>query len=101
MGSWPRCAKNCLYSHSPCATTALQWARERQRSGRNEGLRFTEPPLYALAITNGDTRDIFAFYEQMPGDAQLTAAFKDALEGRLSRIATFNARTGETEFADR
>lgn len=47
----------------PPPAAALRWARSRNR---NQGLSFTEPPLYALAITNGDTRDIFSFSRRSP-----------------------------------
>lgn len=81
----------------PPPADTLEWARR----GARGPISFTGESLYALAIVNGDTRDIFAIFDGMPGDAQLATAFKDAIEGRLPRIATFDPRTGETQFADR
>jgi hypothetical protein len=79
----------------PAAT--LEWARR----GARGPISFSGEALYVLAIVNGDMRDVFAFFVGMPGDAQLAAAFKDAMEARLPRIATFDPTTGETQFADR
>lgn len=81
----------------PSPADTLEWARR----GARGPISFRGEALYVLAIVNGDTRDVFAFFEGMPGDAQLAAAFKDAIEGRLPRIATFDPRTGETRFAAR
>lgn len=64
-------------------------------------LRFSGPAYLVLAITNGDSRDIYAVFDGMPGDAQLIEVFRDALEGRLPRIATLDARTGQTQFVER
>ncbi|MEQ1493713.1 MAG: hypothetical protein ABL932_24530, partial [Terricaulis sp.] len=64
-------------------------------------LTFRGPAYFVLAITNGDSRDIYAVFDAMPGDAQLLGVFRDALEGRLPRIAVFDAITGETRFAER
>ena len=81
----------------PPPENTLEWER---RGGRGS-INFTGDPLYVLAVANGDIRDVFAIFEGMPGDAQLVTAFKDALEGRLPRIATFDPRTGETQFTER
>lgn len=70
-------------------------------NGIRGNLTFSGQPYYVLAITNGSTRDIYAIFETMPGDAQLIGAFRDALEGRTPRLATFDLRTGETQFAER
>lgn len=78
----------------PQPSEALAWARNRGQS--NVGPAFTEPPLYVLAITNGDLREIFGMFETIPGDGQLMSLFQDALEGRLPRLATFNTSNGET-----
>jgi hypothetical protein len=79
----------------PPPSDTLEWARR----GARGPLSFRGAALYVLAIVNGETRDIFAFFEGMPGDAQLAATFKDAIEGRMPRIATFDPRSGETQFA--
>lgn len=79
----------------PPPAAALAWARDRNRSN---GLSFNGGAIYVLAITNGDKRDIFAVYDTTPGDAQQLAAFRDALDGKLPKVATFNGKTGETEF---
>jgi hypothetical protein len=81
----------------PPPADTLEWARR----GARGPISFTGESLYALAIVNGDTRDVFAIFDGMPGDAQLATAFKDAIEGRLPRIAIFDPSTGETQFADR
>lgn len=81
----------------PPPADTLEWARR----GARGPISFRGESLYVLAVVNGDTRDVFAFFNGMPGDAQLTAAFKDAIEGRLPRIAIFDPRTGETQFAPR
>lgn len=79
----------------PPPAVALAWAKDRNRSN---GLSFKGGGVYVLAITNGDKRDIFAVYDNIPGDAQLLAAFRDALEGKLPKAATFDGTTGETKF---
>lgn len=80
----------------PPPHVALAWARKRDRGG---GLSFKEPALYAFAVTNGDKRDIYGVFAEIPGDAQLLSVFRDALEGRLPAIASFDLATGETNFA--
>lgn len=79
----------------PAAT--LEWARRGSRGP----ISFSGEVLYVLAVVNGDTRDVFAIFRGMPGDGQLLAAFKDAIEGRLPRVAIVDPRTGETQFAER
>lgn len=64
-------------------------------------LTFRGPSYFVLAITNGENRDIYAVFDAMPGDAQLLGVFRDALEGRLPRIAVFDPITGETHFTER
>ena len=64
-------------------------------------LTFSGPPYFVLAITNGDSRDIYAVFDAMPGAAQLIGVFRDALEGRLAPLATLVVRTGETHFVER
>ncbi len=81
----------------PPPATALAWAKDRNRSN---GLSFKGGGVFVLAITNGDKRDIFAVYDNVPGDTQLLAAFRDALDGKLQKVATFDSKTGETEFAN-
>jgi hypothetical protein len=82
----------------PPPEVVRRWVRE---TGGRGALTFRESPQYRLASTNGETRDIHLIFAEMPGDAQLHAAFKDALEGRLPRIATFNSATGDLVLAAR
>lgn len=79
----------------PPPVVALEW----QKAGGAGGLSFRSGGIKILAITNGDARDIYALFDDVPGDAQLIAAFRDALEGRLPKIATFDAVRGTTTFA--
>lgn len=79
----------------PPPAAALAWAKDRNRSN---GLSFKGGGVFVLAVTNGDKRDIFAVYDSTPGDAQLLAAFRDALDGKLPKAATFDVKTGETKF---
>jgi hypothetical protein len=80
---------------APPAADALKWMRSKDRS---KGLSFTTAPLGVLVVPNGATRDIYALFEDIPGDAQLLATMRDALDGKLPRIASFNVQTGETKF---
>ena len=80
----------------PPPAAALAWAKDRNRSN---GLSFNGGGVYVLAITDGDKRAIFAVYDNVPGDTQLLAAFRDALDGKLAKVATFDSKTGETVFA--
>lgn len=81
----------------PPPHVVLGWAQR----GASGPLTFRDPPVYVLAIVNGERRDIFVLFEGVPGDEQLATAFRDALDGRIPLLATFNAETGEVEFVSR
>jgi hypothetical protein len=101
MGSPPRWARGpdsrrvVYLAIMPPAALALAWSRSPDKSN---GLAFKDPPLYVLAVTNGDKRDIFGVFEKLPGDAQLMSVFRDTLEGKLPLVATFNVETRVTKF---
>lgn len=78
----------------PPPAVALAWA---QSANRQNEMSFTEPPVFALAVTRGDKRDIFAVLESIPGDAELIALFRDALSGASAPFASYNTSTGQTE----
>lgn len=89
----PDPTKVAYIASGPPPVLALEW----QKAGGRGGLSFRTGKISILAITNGDTRDIYALFDDVPGDAQLIAAFRDALEGRLPKIATFDAARGTTK----
>jgi hypothetical protein len=53
-----------------------------------------------LAVTGGRRRRIYQVSNAIPADDGLITSMRDALEGRLPLMATFDAKTGETEFED-
>lgn len=79
----------------PPPAAALKWARSKDRTN---AMSFSEPPVYALAVTVGDKRDIFGVFETIPGDAELASLFQRALDGSLKPFARYDAATGETDF---
>lgn len=91
----PDLGKIAYIALGPPPEAALAWAKDRNRSN---GLSFNGGGVFVLAITSGDKRDIFAVYDKVPGDAQLLPAMRDALDGKLPKVATFDSKTGETTF---
>lgn len=79
----------------PPPALALKWWRD----GGKGGVSFRTGGIQILAVTNGDKREVYALFADIPGDAQLIAAFRDALEGRLPLIGTYDANRGTAELS--
>ena len=92
----PDATKIAFLAVIPPPSAGLRWVKNP-----NAEFSFTEPPMFVLAVTNGNRRDIFGVFDQIPGDEQLKGFFAATLEGRLPKLATFNVATRETVFADR
>lgn len=88
--------KVAYIASGPPPALALKW----QQAGGKGGLSFRTGGIKILAITNGDMREVYALFEDIPGDAQLIDAFREALEGRLPLIATYDASRGTTKLAE-
>jgi hypothetical protein len=80
---------------APDPAEALQAARTRATQ-----ISLTKPPTYVLAVTDGHRRRIYQVSNAIPADDRLMTSMRDALEGRLPLMATFDAKSGETEFED-
>lgn len=93
IGPDPR--KIAYIALGPPPDLALKWLRD----GGKGGLSFRDGGITILAVTNGDLRDVYVLFDEIPGDAQLVTSFRDALEGRLPKLATFDTVWGDTEFA--
>jgi hypothetical protein len=79
----------------PPPALALKWLQD----GGKGGVSFRTGGIQILAVTNGDKREVYALFTDIPGDAQLIAAFRDALEGRSPLIGTYDASRGTTTLA--
>jgi hypothetical protein len=51
--------------------------------------------IVVLAVTDGSKRNIYEIYDDVPGDAQLLAAMKGALDGTLPLLAVYHVRRQE------
>lgn len=78
----------------PPPSAAFDWYAETGGSG---AAQFSEPPVYIVAVTDGDFRDVYAFLKAMPSDKQLMELFRDSLSGTSKRLLRFNAQTANME----
>jgi len=78
----------------PPPLEALKWARSQNRSN---SVTFSGSGIYAVVVTDGGKRDIYALLEAPPGDAQLVALFRQVLDGSLKPFARYDTATGETK----
>jgi hypothetical protein len=84
--------KAAFLAIAPPPSVALKWHEETK--GKT-GLSFTEPPLFAITITDGDLRHIYGFYKSEPSDEQLKTKFQAALDGSATRLLTLDLATNK------
>lgn len=74
--------------------------QEWMKNGREGGISFKDGGLYALTVTDGDLRHIYAIFDDIPGDELLGPLFEAALTCQLTPWGTFDQETGATDFVD-
>ncbi len=79
---------------APLPHVALDWYNQ---TGGRGSLEFDEPPIYIAAITNGTSRDVYAFFYSLPSDEQITQLFQASLAGDLKRLLQFDTKTNNME----
>jgi hypothetical protein len=86
----------------PRPAPALDWFH-RYEKDNNAPANFNTGAdmMFALAVTAGLKREIYAYYDKIPDDAHLTDAMCKALAGGLVRFATWNVETLEADFTPR
>ncbi|MGD0190308.1 MAG: hypothetical protein ABSD74_06170 [Rhizomicrobium sp.] len=55
--------------------------------------------MFVLAITDGDARQLYRFYDAIPDDSTLAGDMCAALSGAWKPIASFNTASGHSTFA--
>ena len=79
---------------APSPRLALDWYN---KTGGKGNLEFDEPPIYIVAVTDGDARDIYAFFNSLPSDEQLLNLFQAALAGTTKRLLRFELQSNKME----
>jgi hypothetical protein len=55
--------------------------------------------MFVLAVTDGDQRRLFRFYDAIPDDSTLEADMCAALSGQLALLGQFDTSSGHADFA--
>ncbi|MEM8564708.1 MAG: hypothetical protein AAGF57_20875 [Pseudomonadota bacterium] len=83
---------------APPPKVATEWY---YRTGGKGSLQFENPPIYVAAITDGDSRDVYAFYHSLPSDEQIIELFEAALAGDQKRLLRFDTKSNKMEITSR
>jgi hypothetical protein len=78
---------------------ALDWYLKNGRNSTSAQFSTGTETLVVLAITAGDTREIFRFYDKTPADAVLAADMCAALSGELPVVATLTEGSGTADLS--